>query len=160
MNYLNISWVKHNYYFRFKMFIIMGFFFSGIVFQKETLRSCLWGPGNTCFVIFSYSNLSSVYAVELRNPAEYFLALWGQLQTPIKANLALPTCNVEKYTSTQRCMRFLLMCLSFYSCSNCFYASSPTGKAKGTLAKSPCDYPQGPCCSSPTFKPLGLILYV
>ena len=61
-----ITWVKHNY-FRFKMVTIMGIFFSsGIVFQKETLRSCLWGPGNTCCVIFSYSNLSSVYAVELR----------------------------------------------------------------------------------------------
>ena len=58
------------------------------------------------------------------NPVEYFFALWGQLQAPIKANLALPTCNVQKYTSTQRCMRFLLMCLSFYNCSNCFYAST------------------------------------
>lgn len=103
----------------------MGIFFSsGIVFQKETLRSCLWGPGNTCFVIFSYSNLSSVYAAELGNPVEYFFALWGQLQAPIKANLALPTCKVQKYTCTQRCMSFLLMCLRFYNCSNCFYAST------------------------------------
>lgn len=81
--YLIIS-AKDNY-FSFKMIIIM-IFFSGVVFQKRTLRSWLWGPGNTCFVIFPYPNLSSVYAVEFRDPVEYFLAFWGQLKTPIKEN--------------------------------------------------------------------------
>ena len=96
---------------------------------------------------------------------EYFFALWGQLQAPIKANLALPTCNVQKYTSTQmyEISAYVSKFLQLFQLFLCLYQlvpSSPTGKAKGTLAKSPYDYPLGPCCSSPTFKPLGLVFYV
>lgn len=150
-------------YFRFKMVIIMGIFFFWYCISERNSQVMSLGSWKYLLCNFSYSNLSSVYAVELRKPNGIFLCIVGSITSPIKANLALPTCNVQ-HTSTQRCMRFLLMCLSFYNCSNCFYAStsqfpSPTGKAKGTLAKSPYDYLWGPVPSS-IFKPLGLVLYV
>ena len=62
--------------------------------------------------------------------------------------------EISAYVSTF--LQLLQLCLCLYQ----LVPSSPTGKAKGTLAKSPYDDPLGPCCSSPTFQPLGLVLYV
>lgn len=69
-------------YFRFKMTVIVGFFF--LVYFKQELLGHDFGVLAIVACNFPYPKLSDARTVELEYPVEYFLAFWGELHTPIK----------------------------------------------------------------------------